>query len=96
MSTVTLTRDDLEFAAAAAGLEDEALRTDYSGRGMYGQQCVGVIGDPADGTMFALKLSEEVEDVDFETMIRDTHLDSMGLQTITYWPSYQVEEEAQS
>lgn len=86
-----LKKIDVQLAVIDAGLADEALRIDYSGRGMYGQGCVGIVGSPADGTMFALKLSEEVEDVDFEVLAESARTDDMGRQRITYWPGYQVE-----
>jgi hypothetical protein len=87
----TIDKSILEDACWDADLDpDEALRTDYSGRGMYGDKCVGLVHDSVD------------ELIDFVTCVRDkdsfealkgAHQDSMGLSTITYWPRWTVTEE---
>jgi len=52
------------------------FRKDYSGRGMYGETCVGIVtGDPT-GCI------EEAE----ARGVRGAVTDSMGLSIIVYWP----------
>lgn len=63
----------------------------YSGRGMYGKVCVGVtVGRQASWfkVVFALHqvLSEEHEPQDVEELLESARQDSMGLDTIHYWP----------
>jgi hypothetical protein len=74
------------FLAALANTEYEP-RT-YSGRGMYGKQCVGVCIESAGdaflmGARLALELGEEPP---------VPCVDSMGRGLIAYWPSIEMEE----
>lgn len=87
----------LEEAADAANVE---LRTDYSGRAMYGEQCLGIVGDSS--TEFVIRLIGELNaDPDFKddaadavlAMSRRERRDSMGLSSIFYYPGYGVEGE---
>lgn len=56
----------------------------YSGRGMYGRECIGfTTGDPINDAMkLALALHEIDEDVDMPRAATD----SMGRDTIVYFP----------
>lgn len=78
---------------------DSEIRTDYSGRGMYGRTCVGYVG--SDVIMFAFRLAvtlaEQINDpaelFDVEDMLErmgDPSTDSMGYSTIYYWPNITV------
>ncbi len=61
------------------------VRTDYSGRCMYGHQCLGVTV-PSSGAAFELgQLLHE-----YDSMGR-TLSDSMGLDVIVYWPQVNTE-----
>lgn len=61
---------------------DWDLRTDYSGRGMYGTRCVGIVGpNPL----------EIVEAVASQTDLRGAQQDSMGRDAIVYWPGLSAE-----
>lgn len=40
---------------------DISSRTDYSGRGMYGRNCVGIVGDAGDLVRFLREVAPEVE-----------------------------------
>ena len=60
----------LEFAKS----EDD-LRENYSGRGMYGSTCYGIVTDDP----------EELIDRAIELGLRGECTDSMGLSTIVYW-----------
>lgn len=53
--------------------DDRSLRTDYSGRGMFGRTCWGVTcNDP--------------NDVIAEVGLKGAQTDNMGTSTIVYWP----------
>jgi hypothetical protein len=53
---------------------ERSLRTDYSGRGMFGSTCWGIVCD-------------DPNDVIAEVGIKGAKTDSMGTSTIVYWPS---------
>lgn len=81
---------------------DCELRTSYSGRGMYGKTCLGFVTNNVPGLAFHLGMllaewqprSDEWGEVDTEQLIiaftGNAHTDSMGLDTIVYWPSVVV------
>lgn len=82
------------------GLE---LRTDYSGRGMYGKTCVGIVGG-ANHMSLAQLLIVAALDLDAEGMNWDDVVaafddgpglssDSMGTDAIFYWKFVQAGEE---
>ena len=63
---------------------DGSFRTDYSGRGMYGDSCVGIVAH----SLLALgaAISRLVEDEELrEELISNSSTDSMGYDTIVYW-----------
>lgn len=76
---------------------EDAIRTDYSGRGMYGRRCVGFVIDTSDtlalGAAIATFVAKHVEDdlhmdhaFEIETLIRRATTDNMGFQIIIYFP----------
>lgn len=86
---------------------DATIRTDYSGRGMYGAQCVGVVTSRlGDALVFAwavaITLAEQdlIDDVYFDSedvfsaVARDIEQDSMGRSAIYYWPMLTLTTEA--
>lgn len=103
---ITISADIIEFLADYHEIED--IRTDYSGRAMYGDRCLGYTAN--DVTMFTFRLAVEIcrderasvnQDGDpslFEVeemmlAIGDPRTDSMGRSTIYYWPNVVVTEE---
>jgi hypothetical protein len=78
----TVVIDAMEGLAMDLGGE---FRDDYSGRGMYGETCVGVVFD------YRSDIYEFMFDVYEETGYRLTAPaeDSMGISTIFYWPGLQ-------
>lgn len=50
------------------------VRESYSGRGMYGKSCMGIVGESANEIIAAVG-------------IRGAVTDGMGLSYIVYWPS---------
>lgn len=58
------------------------VRTDYSGRGMFGKTCMGVIcEDPNECLEAAGSLG-----------VRGGRIDNMGKQYIVYWPTIKSSE----
>ena len=55
----------------------DGVRDDYSGRGMYGKTCYGIVTDDP------LAVVEDAAAVG----LRGARTDSMGTHTIVYWPA---------
>ena len=71
------------------------LREDYSGRGMFGRSCIGIVGD-FNPLHLVLCLADVLRDEEFdnaEDILGRPCQDSMGLSTIVYFPSLNKEEE---
>lgn len=95
MARYTISRDALYDALDTAALDYDAIRTDYSGRGMYGKECFGIVVDTiGEAFAFAHALGVNDEEGKVGNWIGDAQQDSMGLSTIVYWPSVQIEEVA--
>lgn len=73
---------DIETLAAIAEQLDIEATTTYSGRGMYGATCFGIIGSTRDLVTFLRALDDE----DADALI-DPSIDSMGVDSVFYWPS---------
>jgi hypothetical protein len=72
-------------------LEDNGYECrSYSGRGMYGKNCLGVVVD-AKIEMFHLAYEAGQQQVQF--YLEKMEWDSMGLSTIFYWPGVPFVEE---
>ena len=89
MKQAELTREQLSILVDAADRCDLEFRTDYSGRGMYGEQCIGVVGYLSDLLAFVLLVAEQDKDLAQDELTQLTW-DSMGLSTIYYWPKLAV------
>lgn len=87
-----MTRDNFLDSLDRAGLCEDALYEDYSGRGMYGAKCVGLTGSAADFAMFAAALSEELGFETARDILARLASDSMGLEMIFYFPGVNFEE----
>ncbi|MFH0779031.1 MAG: hypothetical protein V2A71_10480 [Candidatus Eisenbacteria bacterium] len=76
---------DLEAAAEEAGVE---FRDGYSGRGMYGEQCCGVVYERLrDLLRFVVELCVQVGDHEtVASFVVQGAQDSMGAGGIFYWP----------
>ncbi len=83
--------DTLEFAVSAACPEG-SLETDYSGRCMYGDECIAFYVD--DATDFAKILVRVVaEDEDLANELADRiRTDSLGLGAVIYFPGIKAPE----
>ena len=94
MAQYELTRDQLGYiidAAENAGLE---LRTGYSGRGMYGKTCIGVVGYVSDLIAFVLEVAEWDREL-AQDELTQVSSDGMGTSTIYYWPRLTVAKDDQ-
>jgi hypothetical protein len=80
----TLTEDQMNDLYHAAETIDGEIVTDYSGRGMYGDECVGlIVKDEGDLFRFAGLLDDE-----FVEQLGNPTWDNMGLREIAYWPRF--------
>ena len=63
----------------------------YSGRGMYGKQCVSISGDRDDNVspweVARCLWFNNIEDDDLD--VPEPHQDQLGLGIVLYWPSYE-------
>lgn len=87
--TTTLTTEQIETIQYLASEIDGAELRSYSGRGMYGKQCLGIDMDSmADAFRFALM----VEDENLTFALSNPCFDSMGLGIIVYFPNVEAPE----
>ena len=77
--------------------EGTSLYKDYSGRGMYGEKCIGFEGPMKELTKLLMKLGVYLSEDDAydlqEAMMERPSWDSMGLDSIVYFPGVQVSEQ---
>jgi hypothetical protein len=83
-------KDAFIEACEAAGLT--GFRTDYSGRHMYGQLCIGIVGDAGDWMTFVADVASKFPELGKEW--RNVRQDNMGKDYIWYWPNIQIVESA--
>lgn len=75
--------------------DNEELRiTNYSGRSMYGERCLGIIGRNEFIIAGNLLSAAEPEDIHViaEAFLR-THVDNMGRDIVAYWPNIPFDGE---
>lgn len=85
-------QEELETLQLAADDEDVSLRTDYSGRGMYGRECIGIVcGGSTEVTRFLFAVKDRDDDLARMLLDQGMSEDSMGLDGIYYWPGVSVE-----
>jgi hypothetical protein len=91
MSQVEIKKDDLAEAVEAAGLDPSAVYWDYSGRGMYGATCFGIVGSLSDAVKVLIGLAEqetrnEGDAENVRELVDLMRTDSMGPDSIVYFP----------
>ena len=98
---VTVTREELDriqdvIIDGWPGDDSVRVYPDYSGRGMFGRTCVGLVySDPTTVAVF-LHLLAAVLDYDLLVLVDElggAGSDSMGLDRITYWSNLVVEPQ---
>jgi hypothetical protein len=94
--TVNMTKLDLDPVQAAlweAGMdENEHVTNTYSGRGMMGEQCFGIMCDEGvrQGFTFFAHLAAEQPDVALQ-LANAVRTDSLGTGMIVYFPGYTLD-----
>lgn len=85
--------------------EDFQIRVDYSGRGMFGEKCLGIVGSDTATVIYKIMdaiMDEYGDEKDTqlelfhelaEMLSNGSKQDSMGLQRIIYFPSVEIDEE---
>lgn len=92
-----LDSNQLELLETFANDNDYNLRTDYSGRGMYGKTCIGFDTDRGQN-LFSLGIDlarflTENKEYDLLEAFQNTtiNIDSMGMGQIVYFPRMEIE-----
>lgn len=86
------------------GAEEPRVRTNYSGRGMYGKECVGFVVKQDElltlGAAITLALVRDADgnysDVELGTLaslMMKTRTDNMGYDTIVYFPGLEFADD---
>jgi hypothetical protein len=100
MQTTERTNEAVSRAAIESVLEDdEDFRTDYSGRGMYGATCFGIVTSNVPRTLMLMATGiieasdiEGGEGIDLVSELAGVaRVDSMGLSSIVYFPGYELD-----
>jgi hypothetical protein len=93
LTVATVTASELDDIADALNLDpDDCIRTDYSGRGMYDQTCVGFVVADSDLLMLGVVLADILGAGRATILARNARTDSMGRDTIVYFPGVAVED----
>lgn len=90
----TVSRETVEESLGGGNWDYEDIRTDYSGRGMYGATCFGIVfREHRDIFSFFVELA--VEDYDTaELLARKARQDSMGRDAIVYFPGCTLDDQS--
>lgn len=75
-----------EIIEEVADLVDGKVYENYSGRGMYGRNCMGIVCEET------LECVEEAAAMG----LRGAQVDSMGLSSIVYWPRLEADQEIET
>tara|TARA_B110001454_G_scaffold96476_1_gene91348 strand:- start:32 stop:289 length:258 start_codon:yes stop_codon:yes gene_type:complete len=82
--TNELTYDEYEAIENAAASVNGRIYADYSGRGMFGDNCIGVVlKDESDLFRFSAYLDDALVE-----RLGSPELDALGLAVIAYWPRF--------
>ena len=92
MSALTLTEYQFDVLTDAVGTKGE-VSTDYSGRFMYGDECVGITLPSVDDFSLIL-VNVAFEDNELAAVLAESQRsDSMGLGVIVYFPGVKAPEQ---
>jgi hypothetical protein len=75
---------------------DRVIRSDYSGRVMYGRTCFGLTVEhvsQAVAIMVDLALNQDKLNFNVSYLAKSMSMDSMGLGTICYFPGWKTDKE---
>jgi len=91
-----LTAEQKDLLLIFADDNDAELRLNYSGRAMYGRNCIGFVIDEyvnSHSFMFLLGVFLSEQDSELVNYMDSCSIDSMGLGTIVYFSSIEFEIE---
>lgn len=103
MRTLTISTSELDTLTDILNINSDDIRTDYSGRGMYGTTCLGIVLSDVTPIQLGVALVEALTaDPDDMGQVesaweaaadiaRRARTDSMGLGSIVYFPGVTVE-----
>ena len=91
---MNITTEQALSIAYAADLDTDDVRTDYSGRAMYGRECLGFIV-PSTGMLLNLGMAigSTLDSWQAQSMMHGARTDSMGMDLVIYFPDVQVVDE---
>jgi hypothetical protein len=86
-----VSREEIEDALEGCGLDGEiSIYENYSGRGMYGSECFGIVCNESNFAQFCAAIGAATDG--WGDWIYKVRSDSMGLSTIWYWPGVSFAE----
>lgn len=97
----TLKSSQLNDILDCANIDSDGVRTDYSGRSMYGRECLGIEMRAEDVPMFfaavgyvqgVAEAEEEDYTEDLMRLVGAARTDSMGHDVIVYFPGWVLSE----
>jgi hypothetical protein len=97
----TLNFSRLNDIMDCANIDSDGVRTDYSGRAMYGSECLGIEMSVEDVPMFfaavgyvqgVAEAEEEGYEEDLMKLVGAARTDSMGRDVIVYFPGWTLSE----
>ena len=105
--TITLTRQEVDNIADCLNIENDSIYFNYSGRGMYGRECLGFtfsgltdvwarllhIEQPLKSDLIKWYGWDEDRSVEVINTLLNVSTDSMAYDTILYFPNVQTEPE---
>jgi len=93
MTTLTIRQYDALVSAVSSADVEADVRPDYSGRGMYGTLCIGIVAKDTDDLMY--RLGSHLAGTTLGSILADQRKshDDMGLDEIVYFPDLQAPAE---
>ncbi|MFJ5532483.1 hypothetical protein [Streptomyces sp. NPDC093261] len=87
-------RQMIANALDQAELDEDALYEGYSGRGMFGEKCFGIVGNMTTFARFIVGIAaQDYEGAEMAQLLADAvSSDNMGYDSIYYFPSYTIED----
>jgi len=80
-------------AAKIASKSNSKIYDGYSGRGMYGEQCVGFTVEGRNYASLTAAIVRSLDDDMADAMLGRLTTDSLGLGTIVYFPGFTIAKE---
>lgn len=89
----TITKIDAQELSEVLYSVDGSLKVypSYSGRGMFGDTCFGLVGSRNDVIRFFMELVKAGKEELADDLLNAMSTDNMGFDTIFYFPRFQLE-----